>query len=432
MALVAVLARPAAAEDGKLTPEGQKNLVELGVFGGIYIPSSIHELYEYPEVTQVELSSVSLDLGGRIAYLPLCFLGLEAEFAVMPTSTETDKSALLWGIRGHLLAQYPARLAPFLVVGGGAISISSDADAQGSDTDAIFHWGIGAKFYATERILLRVDGRHMLGAKKEGGAIRAHHFEVLAGISVILGWQKDEAPADTDGDGMTDDVDKCPKEAADTPDGCPIRDSDGDGVFDDKDKCPNEAASTPDGCPIGDDDGDGLPNDKDKCPKEAAKTPDGCPIRDNDGDGILNDVDKCPDEAENKNGYQDEDGCPDEVPTQVKKFTGAIKGIKFATGKAKIRRQSFKLLNDAAKVLTDYPTLKLLIRGHTDNRGKQEFNMDLSRQRADAVKTYLEGRGIDASRLRTEGLGPDEPVADNKTRKGRAENRRIEFKLDTQ
>lgn len=139
-----------------------------------------------------------------------------------------------------------------------------------------------------------------------------------------------------------------------------------------------------------------------------------------------------PEKPETKNGYQDRDGCPDEVPKMVKRFTGAIKGITFATGKAKIRRRSFRTLDKAVKVLTDYTEVKLTIRGHTDIRGKRAFNVDLSRRRAESVKAYLVKQGILTDRLATEGLGPDEPVADNKTRKGRAQNRRIEFKLQVE
>ena len=82
------------------------------------------------------------------------------------------------------------------------------------------------------------------------------------------------------------------------------------------------------------------------------------------------------------------------------------------------------------QLLADYPDLKLLIRGHTDNVGKPEANVQLSKARAQAVKDYLVGKGVKAERLRVEGRGPDEPVADNKTFAGRAKNRRIEFKLD--
>jgi OOP family OmpA-OmpF porin len=89
----------------------------------------------------------------------------------------------------------------------------------------------------------------------------------------------------------------------------------------------------PDGCPAKDTDGDGFLDPDDKCPEEKGVAPDGCPDQDPDQDGILGDKDKCPKEPETKNGYQDEDGGPDEVPEEVKKFTGVIQGIS-STNKA--------------------------------------------------------------------------------------------------
>ena len=141
--------------------------------------------------------------------------------------------------------------------------------------------------------------------------------------------------------------------------------------------------------------------------------------------------DKCKDEPETNNGFEDGDGCPDEVPEAVKAFTGAIEGIYFETAKAIIRPRSQSTLERAAKVLADYPDVRVEISGHTDDRGKRDMNMKLSADRAEAVKTWLTEHGIDASRITTRGAGPDEPVADNATKPGRAKNRRIEFKILT-
>jgi OOP family OmpA-OmpF porin len=139
--------------------------------------------------------------------------------------------------------------------------------------------------------------------------------------------------------------------------------------------------------------------------------------------------DQCPTEPETDNDYQDEDGCPDEVPTEVAKFTGAIRGINFDVDEATIKKNSTKTLNAAVKVLTDFPDVRIEISGHTDTDGDRDHNLDLSRRRAEAVKKYLIDKGIDSSRIETRGAGPDEPVADNTTKRGKAQNRRIEFKL---
>ena len=156
---------------------------------------------------------------------------------------------------------------------------------------------------------------------------------------------------------------------------------------------------------------------------------DGCPDPDNDGDGIPDTADKCPDQPETKNNYQDEDGCPDEVPAEVKKFTGVIEGITFKTGSAEILKGSFSVLDRAVKVLKDYPDVKLEISGHTDNVGKPAYNQDLSQRRAESVKQYFVSQGIAPERLTTVGYGMDRPIADNKTKDGKAKNRRTEFKL---
>ncbi len=253
-----------------------------------------------------------------------------------------------------------------------------------------------------------------------------------------------KAPGDRDHDGITDDIDKCPDEPEDKDgfqdeDGCPDPDNDFDGIPDKDDKCPmdpedKDGFEDEDGCPDLDNDGDGIPDKDDKCPNEAEdkdgfEDEDGCPDPDNDKDGIADTKDKCPNEPETVNGYQDEDGCPDEVPAPVKKFMGPVQGINFATNQAKVLPSSFPVLDKAVKVMTDFPEVRFEISGHTDDRGTAEYNKDLSQWRAQAVKDYLVGKGIAAERMTALGFGRERPIADNKTTKGRSENRRTEFKL---
>src|SRR5690606_168925 len=104
-------------------------------------------------------------------------------------------------------------------------------------------------------------------------------------------------------------------------------------------------------------------------------------------------------------------------------------GVRFDNGKATIKPVSRPLLDRASEVLVEYPELRLQITGHTDDRGDRQRNLDLSLSRADAVKAYLVGHGVAPERLTTRGVGPDEPVADNASARGRAENRRIEFEV---
>ncbi len=223
------------------------------------------------------------------------------------------------------------------------------------------------------------------------------------------------------------------------PERCRTRkiDSDGDTIPDDLDKCPFKGRVgyiDEDGCPV-DSDGDTIADYEDLCPNEGvAGSVDrhGCPFKDTDGDGIYDHLDKCPHEPETFNGYMDEDGCPDEDPdARISLKDGKInikEQVFFETAKAKIKQESFDLLNEVAKLLLDNPHIgNIEVEGHTDDRGKYAYNKKLSQGRADAVKQYLVGRGVPDSRLRAVGYGPDNPIDTNDTADGRARNRRVEF-----
>jgi outer membrane protein OmpA-like peptidoglycan-associated protein len=205
-----------------------------------------------------------------------------------------------------------------------------------------------------------------------------------------------------------------------------IVDTDGDGVSDKRDKCPNTPAGVAVdlfGCP-NDADGDGVADYQDKCP-EVAGLPSmkGCP--DTDGDGIADNVDKCP----TVKGVASNNGCP-EIKEETKKvFDQALKGIQFETSKAVIKTSSYGILDNVAKIMKDNPEYKLDIHGHTDSQGDDAKNMILSKDRAASVKAYLVAKGIEAGRMDTEGFGETEPKATNDTPAGRAENRRVEFKV---
>jgi outer membrane protein OmpA-like peptidoglycan-associated protein len=441
----------ASAEDS-LAPRG--NLWELGIFGGLLFVSDRNAFTE-PGKAFPDFRKPAPEVGVRIAYLPLSFLGLEIEGmgAAGELRNGSDQGAVVWAARGHLLLQIPTTyVSPFVLVGGGRMGIISDTDASGKDDDPALHFGGGIKINLHRRVALRLEGRDTI-TKQRPNADTPHHVEGLLGLSLVFG-RPSPKPKDSDGDGVVDLQDQCPMEPGLLPDGCPIRDADGDGFPNAKDKCPAEAGIAPDGCPIRDADGDGVLDDKDECKDVPGVAPTGCPDGDkdgvldrddkcldvpgvapdgcppdSDGDGFIDSKDKCPNEPENKNGFEDDDGCPDEIPAVVKKFTGVIKGIEFDNGKSTIRSVSKPTLDESSGILNQYPSLKVMIVGHTDNVGKREFNLDLSAKRAEAVKAYMVERGVAAERILTRGEGPDTPIANNKTRAGRQQNRRIEFTI---
>ncbi len=227
----------------------------------------------------------------------------------------------------------------------------------------------------------------------------------------VLGLRYEHAPfVDSDGDGVPDAIDKCPTVA---------EDKDG---YQDADGCPEENADP-------DRDGDTVPDRIDSCPDQPGPQQyDGCPDR--DGDQIPDNADKCPDQP----GPAELDGCPpppEEEPVVLESERIRIRNqVLYEFGSAKIDPQSFPLLDEVAKVLKANKDVgPVVIEGHTDNVGPRLFNIDLSKRRAKAVEDYLILKGIDKTRLRSDGFGFDRPIAPNDTPLNRAKNRRTEFRL---
>lgn len=411
---------------------------EFGAFAGLLLPENKLELFDADRSKHRAFKDTNLEVGLRAGFYPLSWLGLEAEGAVSPAKTDASgDKAVIWAVRGQALLQVPSwTITPFAVLGGGAMGVGSDNAVVGDDADGTLHAGVGLKAYLGRHAALRLDIRDNFTPAVGSGLSQT--WEALLGVSIVAGRAGDlyKPPVDADGDGVADDTDACLDEVGVAPTGCPVRDADGDGVPDADDACPHTAGvvnadRSTNGCPlpvVADRDGDGVADGADACPDLAAATPDGCP-GDTDGDGIRDDKDKCADKPETPNAFEDDDGCPDEVPAAVQQFTGVIRGIVFDTNKATIQAKSFVELDKAVKVLAEYSALRVEISGHTDSSGKAERNQTLSRERADAVKKYLVDAGIDASRIETRGAGSAEPIGDNATAAGKAANRRIEFKL---
>jgi OOP family OmpA-OmpF porin len=441
--------------------------VEIGGTAGLHTFATDNEL-GVPDVKDAPSERNSALFGVRIGVMFNDMFGIEGEFGVIP-SEERQLVYDIWNIayRAHVIAQFRAddpatKLVPFVLVGGGAMSIvSSGMETRiGKDTDAEMYGGIGAKYRVDNGWGLRGDARILFPPSSQSNGV-TEEFEFLLSIYKEFGRKEVEkveqpkGPKDSDGDGIPDDVDKCPTEPEDKDgfqdeDGCPDPDNDGDGIPDKADKCPMEPEDKDgfqdeDGCPDPDNDNDGIPDAADKCPnepedKDGFQDEDGCPDPDNDQDGVPDAQDKCPLQPETKNGYQDEDGCPDEVPAKVKKFTGVIQGINFKVNDAALLPASNAVLDKAVAVLKEFPDLKMEIQGHTDDQpikagGKYKDNVELSQARAETVKAYMVSKGIDESRVTAKGYGETVPVEDPKDLKGgklnaaRAKNRRVEFKL---
>jgi len=251
---------------------------------------------------------------------------------------------------------------------------------------------------------------------------------------------KHGCPADRDGDGILDINDACPDVpgvATDDPktNGCPP-DRDGDGIIDSLDACPDVPGVATDdpktnGCPP-DRDGDGIFDAQDACPDVPGVASDdpqknGCPP-DTDGDGIIDSEDACPTEAGPRDPDPKKNGCPTVHVTD--KEIVILEQVQFDTNKATIRAVSDELLDKVAAVFKDHPEiLKVEVQGHTDNTGAPGYNKGLSQRCADAVVAALVKRGIDRARLVGKGYGQEQPIADNGTDEGRQKNRRVQFQI---
>jgi outer membrane protein OmpA-like peptidoglycan-associated protein len=278
------------------------------------------------------------------------------------------------------------------------------------------------------------------GAKLNKAKASVDANNMMPSFAVTLTWFFGDR--DTDQDGIANRDDKCPYEPEDKDnyqdeDGCPDPDNDGDGVLDVMDKCadtPQGIVVDETGCPK-DTDSDGVFDGPDKCPdtpKGATVDAQGCPT-DSDRDGILDGLDTCPDTP--ANAKVDSVGCPivTSATEQALVDEGIIRlgNLHFASSKAEINPEDFAALDAVGEVLQRWPMAQVEVGGHTDAQGNDAKNQTLSEQRAQAVLDYLKAKfaELGADRLVVKGYGETQPVADNSTPEGRAQNRRVEFKV---
>ncbi|MEK8178887.1 OmpA family protein [Flavobacterium buctense] len=330
------------------------------------------------------------------------------------------------------------KLDPSIHAGGGYTWIGDDISA------GTLNGGLGLTYWFTETVGLSVRStyKHSFEDLREDMPSHMQHF---AGLTFKFGgsdkdgdgiYDKDDACPeeaglkqfngcpDTDGDGIEDSKDACKDEAGPVEfNGCP--DTDGDGVADNVDACKDVAGlAVFGGCP--DTDGDGVQDKEDKCKEvKGPKENGGCPWPDRDGDKVLDKDDRCPDVA----GTVANNGCPEVTEEAIKRLNDYAKTILFDSGKASFQQQTYPVLQAIVAILKEYPNSNFSIEGHTDSDGKDAANQTLSENRAAAVKNYLVENGIAASRLSSAGFGESKPIDTNKTKAGKANNRRVEVKL---
>ena len=324
---------------------------------------------------------------------------------------------------------------PHVGVGGGYNWL--DGDGNGT-----LNGSLGFSFWFTDNVALDIQSTYKHAFSDDAMS----HLQHSAGIKFVFGGKDtdgdgvydkdDECPEtpglvefngcpDTDGDGIEDRKDECPNEAGLAEfNGCP--DTDGDGIADNKDECPTVAGlAEMNGCP--DADGDGVKDSEDECPNEAGpKENNGCPFQDRDNDGVLDKDDQCPDVA----GTAANNGCPEPTVEVISELNEYSKTVLFDLNKATIRPDSGEALKSIADIMEEYPQTIFHIGGHTDSQGSDAYNMKLSKERAASVREFLISAGIPANRLTSEGYGETQPIATNKTAKGRQDNRRVEISLD--
>jgi OOP family OmpA-OmpF porin len=276
-------------------------------------------------------------------------------------------------------------------------------------------------------------GNVLIGAYFSQGLTNAYtasypssfHNQVFGGsIGIWLNNPKpvSQPPKDTDKDGTPDPEDSC-KTIPGSPrwHGCPIPDTDLDGINDEQDSCKTIAGPARyHGCPIPDTDQDGINDEEDSC--KTIPGPEkyhGCPIPDRDHDGVNDELDKCPDQP----GPPENQGCPVAAINKRAKLLAA--SIMFNTNSSELTKNSYPAIRELAYSLKTNPDMDIQIEGHTDDTGEPAYNLELSLERADAVKKVLLSQGIAENRIQVKGYGDTRPVADNMTEAGKAKNRRV-------
>lgn len=324
--------------------------------------------------------------------------------------------------RVHLkLATDDKALVPYGILG---IGLAKDA----ANFTAYAPMGLGLQFKAKQGSFIHLFSTYNAEASK----LTKMHMNYGMSYSFPLKLKEKKAialpaapvQADQDADGVSNEIDECPERSGLLKyKGCPVPDEDGDGINDENDLCPNaEGTVKYRGCPVPDTDKDGIPDDQDACPTLAGLSRyNGCAIPDTDKDGVHDELDQCPTTP----GIAGNNGCEDLQPL----LTTIAAALKFEIGQSTIAAKSLQALDTVVHVMTKYPQTSLTISGHTDNTGTRKINDRLSVSRAKKVQTYLVKKGLAINRTSLVGMADTQPIADNATKKGRAQNRRVDLSI---
>ena len=341
------------------------------------------------------------------------------------------------------------KFIPYLFSGYGLTNFSDNDNDKGQfpsmESSRTILGGIGFDIAVSEKLKLNISSSYR--SNNESGTY--NHLQNVLGLRYNFGAgdrdkdgisdKKDECPdlpglkefngcPDTDNDGLPDNKDKCPEEAGpEKTKGCP--DNDEDGISNNEDKCPDDFGLLDnDGCP--DTDEDGVIDIEDKCPDEYGETDNqGCPLKDKDNDGVLDNDDLCPDVP----GSKKNNGCPDDVKVKneiVKTLNSFGENINFiAESFDIIGKKTINVLVEIKNLLINNSKINLYIEGYSSSDGSDNYNLMLSKKRAESVKSYLVKIGVDENRLEVVGYGESNPIGDNDNPMGRSINRRVQFKL---
>ncbi len=378
--------------------------------------------------------------GGQLGFARGIASNLAVEFSFMGNELSGDNQHTIgqYGIGVDLIKAFETNSSwsPYVVLGTGYMKSRSNEEGNMPPVGLDEENAIGSAAIGLGHQLGDTSGmfRTELRYRADFGDETFGDFLFNIGFTVPMG--PTAAPPvilDSDNDGVMDPDDLCPGTAANAQvdaNGCEL-DSDNDGVKNSRDKCPGTAAGTAVdsmGCAkMKDSDGDGIADGKDRCPNTPAGTKvddKGCKvIGDDDNDGVLNNIDECPGTVANVR--VDSRGC--EIKNKIN-----LPGVEFELNSATLTPASSSVLNGAATTLNRYMDITVEAAGHTDSSGKATYNMSLSQRRAESVRDYIIGKGIDASRITARGYGETSPIANNDTPEGRQSNRRVALRLTSE